>query len=77
MGWSNFYQEIFVLDYFDIGWPNILICNEKKVNSTTNNFLYTMNSVLHNMSYLTKVNKYKHRLKKALDYFWYSKINLF
>ena len=28
--WSNFDKEIFVLDYFDIDWPNILKLDEKK-----------------------------------------------
>ena len=39
-------QEHFVLDYFDIDWPNILKRDEKNVNTTTNNFLDTINSIL-------------------------------
>ena len=65
-----------MLDYFDIDWPNILKLDEENVNSTTNNFLDTINSVLNKYAPLKKVNKYKLRLKKTLDYFWYSKINL-
>ena len=44
--WSNFDHENFVLDYFDIDWPNILKLDERNVNSATNNFLDTINSVL-------------------------------
>ena len=36
--WSNFDQKNFVLDYFDIDWPNILKLDEKNVNFATNNF---------------------------------------
>ena len=44
--WSNFDQENFVLDYFNIDWSNILKLDEGNVNSATNNFLDTINSVL-------------------------------
>ena len=64
--WSNFDQENFVLDYFDIDWPNILKLDEENVNSTTNNFLDTINSVLNKYAPLKKVNKYKLRFKKNL-----------
>ena len=55
---SNFDQENFVLDYFVIDWPNILKLDEKNVNSATNNFLDTINSVLNKYAPLKKVNKY-------------------
>ena len=64
--WSNFDQENFVLDYFDIDWPSVLKRDEKNVNSATNNFLDTINSVLNKYAPLKKVNKYKLRLKKNL-----------
>ena len=53
-----------MLDYFDIDWPNILKLNEENVNSATNNFFDTINSVLNKYAPLKKVNKYKLRLKK-------------
>ena len=62
--WSNFDQKSFVLDYFDIDWPNTLKLDEKNVNSATNNFLGTINSVLNKYAPLKKVNKYKLRFKK-------------
>ena len=52
-----------MLDYFDIDWPNILKLDEENVNSTTNNFLDTINSVLNKYAPLKKVNKYKLRFK--------------
>ena len=47
-----------MLDYFDIDWPSILKFDEENVNSTTNNFLDTVNSVLNKYDPLKKVNKY-------------------
>ena len=55
-----------MLDYFDIDWPNTLKLDEKNVNSATNNFLGTINSVLNKYAPLKKVNKYKLRFKKNL-----------
>ena len=62
--WSNFDQENFVLDYFDIDWPNILKLDEINVNSATNNFLDPINYVLNKYAPLKKVNKYKLRFEK-------------
>ena len=53
-----------MLDYFDIDWPNILKLDEENVNSTTNNFLDTINSVLNKYALLKRANKYKLRFKK-------------
>ena len=53
-----------MLDYFDMDWPSVLKLDEKNVNSATNNFLDTINSVLNKYATLKKVNKYKLRLKK-------------
>ena len=74
MDWSHFDEENFVLDCFDIDWPNI---DEKNVNSATKNFLDTINFVLNKYASLKKVNKYKLRFKKNLDYFWYAKIKMY
>ena len=52
-----------MLECFDIDWPNILKLDEKNVNSVTNNFLDTVNSVLNKYVPLKKVNKYKLTLK--------------
>ena len=56
--WSNFDQENFVLDYFDIDWPNILKHVENNIKSVTNNLLDTINSVL---------NKYALHLEKLIS----------
>ena len=56
--WSNFDQENFVLDYFDIDWPNILRHVENNIKSVTNNLLDTINSVL---------NKYALHLEKLIS----------
>ena len=62
--WSNFDQENFVLDYFDIDWFNILKLDEKNVNNlATNNFLDAIDSVRNKHAPLKKVNKYKLRFK--------------
>ena len=37
--WSNFDLKNFVLDFFDIDWPNVLKLDEKNVNSATNSSL--------------------------------------
>ena len=55
--WSNFDRENFVLDYFNIDWPNILKLDKKML--ATNIFLDTINSVLNKYAPLKKVNKYK------------------
>ena len=64
--WSNFDQENFVLDYFDIDWPNILKLDERNVNSATNNFLDIINSVPNKYVPRKKVNNYKLRFKNKL-----------
>ena len=53
--WSNFDQEKIVLDYFDIYSLHILKLDEKNLNSATNNFLDTINSVLINILHLEKL----------------------
>ena len=75
-GWSNFEQTNFVLDYFHIDWLTILKHDEKNVNSATNNFLDTINSVLNNMLHSKKLTSISFDLKKTLDYLWYSQINI-
>lgn len=47
------------------------------VSPATNNFLDAINLVLNTYALLKKVNNYKRRFKKALDDFFYSKINLY
>ena len=74
--WSNFEQTNFVLDYFHIDWLTILKHDEKNVNSATNNFLDTINSVLNNMLHSKKLTSISFDLKKTLDYLWYSQINI-
>ena len=60
--WSNFDLENFVLDYFNIDWPNILKLDEENVNSATKHFLDTINYVLNKYAPLKKLSKYKLRL---------------
>ena len=55
-----------MLDYFDIDCLNILKPDENNVNSQTNNFLDTINSLLNKYVPLKKVNKYKLTFKKNL-----------
>ena len=74
--WSNFEQTNFVLDYFHIDWLTILKHDEKNVNSATNNFLDTINSVLNNMLHSKKLTSISFDLKKTLNYLWYSQINI-
>ena len=74
--WSNFEQTNFVLDYFHIDWLTILKHDEKNVNSATNNFLDTINSLLNNMLHSKKLRSISFDLKKTLDYLWYSQINI-
>ena len=74
--WSNFEQTNFVLDYFHIDWLTILKHDEKNVNSATNNFLDTINSLLNNMLHSKKLTSISFDLKKTLDYLWYSQINI-
>ena len=66
-----------MLDYFDTDWPNILKFDGKNVNSATSNLLDIINCILNKYARLNNITKYKLRLKKTLDYFWYSKINLY
>ena len=74
--WSNFEQTNFVLDYFHIDWLTILKHDEENVNSATNNFLDTINSLLNNMLHSKKLTSISFDLKKTLDYLWYSQINI-
>ena len=43
---QNLTRKIFILDYFDIDWSNLLNLNEKNVDLTANNFLNAINSLL-------------------------------
>ena len=52
-----------MLDCFDIDSPNTFRLDEENINSATNNFLDTINSVLNKYAPLKKVNKYKLRFK--------------
>ena len=51
---------------------------KENVDSATKNSIDPINFVLDKYVSVNKVNQYKLRLKKKnLDYFWYSKINLY
>ena len=72
-----FDQENFILEYFEIGWSNLLNLNEKKFDLTIINFLIAMNSLLDKYAPFKKISKCKLKFKKKLNYFWYPKINLY
>ena len=57
-----------MLDYFDIDWPSILKFGEKNVDTAKNNFFDAINFVPNKYAPLKRVNKYKLRLKKNLEW---------
>ena len=61
--WSKFDQENFILDYFDIGWSNLLNPNEKTVDLTTSNFHNAMNYLPNKYAPFKKIGKYKFKTK--------------
>ena len=58
------YEEIIILDYFDIDWSNLLNLNEKNIDLSTNNFLNAMNSLLNKYARFKKISKYKLKFKR-------------
>ena len=60
---QNLTRKIFILDYFDIDWSNLLNLNEKNVDLSTNNFLKDMNSLLNKYAPFKKSSKYKLKFK--------------
>ena len=60
---QNLTRKIFILDYFDIDWSNLLNLNEKNVDLTANNFLNAINSLLNKYVPFKKISKYKLKCK--------------
>ena len=60
---QNLTRKIFILDYFDIDWSNLVNLNKKNVNLTTINFLNAMNSLLNKYTPFKKISKYKLKFK--------------
>ena len=61
-----FDQENFILEYFEIGWSNLLNLNEKKIDLTIINFLNAMNSLLDKYAPFKKISKCKLKFKTKL-----------
>ena len=59
--WSQFDQQSFVLDFFAIDWSTKIDLNANQVNSSFENFLNVINSLLDEHAPMKKVSK--HRLK--------------
>ena len=56
--WSKFNHENFILDYFDINWPNVLKVDMQNVDLSFNNFYEAINAVLDKHAPYQKVKKY-------------------
>ena len=56
--WSKFNHENFILDYFDINWPNDLKLDMQNVKLSLNNFYEVINDVLDKHAPYQKVTKY-------------------
>ena len=61
--WSKFNHENFILDYFDINWPNVLKLDMQNVDLSFNNFYEAINAVLDKHAPYQKVKKYILKLK--------------
>ena len=62
--WSGFNQQSFVLDFFEIDWPNTLNVDGLNVNNSFETFIKTMNSLLDKHIPLKKISKYKLKFKE-------------
>ena len=56
--WSKFNHENFILDYFDINWPNVLKLEMQNVDLSFINFYEAINAVLDKHVPYQKVKKY-------------------
>ena len=56
---SKFNKKIFILDYFDKNWSEILQLDQQNVNLSMESYLDHLNSILHVHASCKKVNKYK------------------
>ena len=59
---NKFDQENFILDYFSIGWEDLLKIDELNVDNSTQMYLKQINILLDTYA-PEKINKYKLRLK--------------
>ena len=65
--WSKFNYENFILDYFDINWPNVLKLDMQNVDLSFNNFYEAINAVLDKHAPCQKVKIYFEIKNKTLD----------
>ena len=67
--WSQFDQEKFVLDFFDINWENTLELNKQNVNTSFDNFYNSINNLLDKYAPLKKLTKKQNKNHvKTLDF---------
>ena len=61
--WSKFDQENFILDYFSIGWEDLLKIDDRNADNSTKIYLNKINVLLDTYAPLKRINKYKLKLK--------------
>ena len=61
---SKFNKEIFILDYFDKNWSEVLQLDQHNVNLSMGSYVDHMNAVLDILTLYKKVNKDKLRFKR-------------
>ena len=61
--WSKFDQENFILDYFSVGWEDLLKINKLNADNSTKIYLDKINILLDTYAPLKEINKYKLKFK--------------
>ena len=57
--WSKFDQQNFILDYFSVGWEDLLKIDRLNVENSTKIYLDKINMLLDTYAPLKRINKYK------------------
>ena len=63
--WSKFDRENFILDYFSVGWEDLLKIDELNVDNSTKMYLDKVNMLLDTYAPLKRTNQYKLNFKST------------
>ena len=61
--WSKFDRENFILDYFSVGWEDLLKIDKLNADNSTKMYLDAFNMLLDTYAPLKIINKYKLKFK--------------
>ena len=55
--WKNFQQNLFILDFENINWDEIIDFNKENVNLSLDNYFHNINLLLEKHTLLKRLNK--------------------